>query len=61
MRLKVEDTVSIYVRYRELFEIMATVRENRVRHMPLKRVGIGYILTIENGPVATMLKLKYEK
>lgn len=61
MRIKTENLVTIKVRYRELFEIMAIIRENRVRHMPLERGGIGYLVTIEDGPIATMLKLKYEK
>ncbi len=63
MRIKTENLVTITVRYKELFEVMATIKENRVRHMPLRHNGngFGYLVTIEDGPVATMLKLKYEK
>lgn len=58
---KPQDLVTVFVPLNKMADVMEIIRENRVQHQPFRRSWDGYFVTVQNGSVATMLKLKYEK
>lgn len=52
-------TIELKIPYKDINDVRIALKESKIKHWPFRRRYPGYLVTVEDGPNATFLVLKF--